>query len=77
MEEVYLSVTEAAKFLGTSRNTIYKWIKEALLPYSELPSSGCRPLKRISRKDLIDFVERHKRVGTEDNIIRLSSREAG
>jgi excisionase family DNA binding protein len=50
----WFTPTEAAAYLRVSRQTIYKYMDQGLLPYYELKSGGGR---RVRRADLDGLLE--------------------
>jgi excisionase family DNA binding protein len=57
-EDVWLTVQEAAKYLKVTRQTLYVYMAEGLLPFWELKGKRGR---RLRREDLDSLFER--RVG--------------
>ncbi|HAI86650.1 MAG TPA: hypothetical protein DCL63_06655 [Firmicutes bacterium] len=53
LEKEWLSVQEAADYLGVARPTIYRWAKESRIPIFKL-SKG---VARVRRKDLETFLQ--------------------
>ncbi|WP_092470198.1 helix-turn-helix domain-containing protein [Desulfotruncus arcticus] len=51
-----LIASEAAKRLGVSRTTIWRWSKNQLLNFYQLPGGQIR----IRESDLEDFIEKHR-----------------
>lgn len=56
MPSDYLSITQAAAYLGVARRTIYNWIERKRLPVYRMPSG--RP--RICRADLLLLITAEK-----------------
>lgn len=52
LEEEWLSVQEAADYLGVARTTIYRWAKESKIRIFKL----AKGVARVSRKDLEAFL---------------------
>ena len=55
-KDEWLTVTEAARFLGVSRSTLYRWSKMGKLPIYRI---GIR-VSRIKRKDIARMLEEAK-----------------
>ncbi len=54
-EKDWLNISEAAEYLGVSRQTVYNLIERGILPYTEL--RGVRG-KRIKKEDLAALFKR-------------------
>ncbi len=54
-EQEWFTLSEAARYLRVSRQTIYNYINQGLLPYYELISGGGR---RVKRSDLDALLEK-------------------
>jgi len=63
-DDLIYTVKEVSKILKVNINAVYELLNKGLLPYLILGS------KKIYRKDLIEFVERHrnKDLSNLDNI---------
>lgn len=55
-EQLWFNVSEAAKYLGISRDTLYKLMDEGLLPYYTLKGVQKR---RMKKEDLDALMERN------------------
>lgn len=56
MEKAWLTVQEAADYLGVARPTIYRWAKEGKLPIIKL----AKRVARVRSQDLEKFLEEAK-----------------
>ena len=54
-QQEWFTPAEAAEYLRVSRQTIYNYMEQGLLPYYELKSGGGR---RLRRADLYDLLEK-------------------
>ena len=54
---VVLGYTEAAKFLGLSRRTLERYVREGRIPYVPLPKRGGRSGVRFLRHQLLQWLE--------------------
>ena len=53
-QQEWFTPTEAATYLRVSRQTIYKYMDQGLLPYYELKSGGGRRLRRADLDALLE-----------------------
>ena len=56
-DQQWFTPADAAKYLRVTRQTIYRYMTEELLPYYELKSGGGR---RMRRADLDALLEAHR-----------------
>ena len=54
----WLTPTDAAKMLMISRETVYLWIREQLLPATDCGRGSRKPRYRIRRQDVVAAAER-------------------
>lgn len=57
--ESVLSYTEAAEFLHLSRRTLERYVREARIPYIQLPKPGVCSGTRFLRSQLLRWLEGH------------------
>jgi excisionase family DNA binding protein len=57
--EMVLGYTEAAEFLGLSRRTLERYVREARIPYIQLPRRGAWSGTRFLRSQLLRWLEDH------------------
>lgn len=63
MEDRWLSVEEAAAYLGVKRNTVYRWIAN-----KHMPAHRVGRLWKFKRTEIDDWVkEEHVTEASEDN----------
>jgi excisionase family DNA binding protein len=66
-DQQWFTPAEAAKYLRVSRQTIYRYMTDGLLPYYELKSGGGR---RLRREDLDALLEaRHETPASQSDEI--------
>jgi excisionase family DNA binding protein len=53
-DQQWFTPAEAAKYLRVSRQTIYRYMTDGLVPYYELKSGGGRRLRRADLDSLLE-----------------------
>ena len=61
-ERIWYTITEAANYLRVTRQTVYNFMNEGLLPFYELKAGRGR---RLRREDLDSLLERRIETGVE------------
>ncbi len=64
-QQEWFTPTEAAEYLRVSRQTIYNYMEQGLLPYFELKSRGGRRLRRVDLDALLEIASGGQ-IGTSD-----------
>ena len=72
METTYYTAKEAARKLGISTQTFYRWVKNHWIYTTKLPNGTIR----VSEESLADIMARHSDDHPED-IVRDALRAAG
>jgi len=57
--EGLLSLEQVAAWCSVSCRTVRRWMDDGL-PVHRLPGKGARPIVRIAREDLNDWIRRHR-----------------
>jgi excisionase family DNA binding protein len=57
-----VSVTEAARLLGVSRVTVMRYIHSDILPCTNYPGTGKRPIRRIECANIESFRLQYKQL---------------
>ena len=60
--DAYLTIKEAAKFLGVSANTLRNWGRDGKVPMHRNPINGYRLFKTDDLKQLLNEIEESRRV---------------
>lgn len=55
-----LNMTDSAAYLGISRATLWRLITAGAIPVIVIGDTEQRPLRRIARADLDDFIDRQR-----------------
>lgn len=59
--DAYLTIKEAAKFLGVSANTLRNWGRDGKVPMHRNPINGYRLFKTDDLKKLLNEIEESRR----------------
>ena len=75
-----LSVSDVAAICGVSTRTVYRWMDEDDLPVHHIPGSGARPIRRVDRNDLDEWLRQYSHKFAEEmaaatQTIRLNGRK--
>jgi len=58
VEDVVMSYSDAAKFLGVSERTLERYVRESRIPYVQFPQRGAkRTVVRFLRPQLLKWLE--------------------
>lgn len=58
--DAYLTIREAAEFLGVSANTLRNWGRDAKVPMHRNPINGYRLFKRSDLERLLENIDRSR-----------------